>query len=87
MRGLMQGAASLAALVAGAGRGVLVGLEPVHPFNHSRYRTGYAAYKRSNFHPTINRNTGKPHEHKREIARRLRQQGRLAGRSPGSHMG
>lgn len=39
------------------------------------------------YHPTINRWTGKPHEHKREIARRLRQQGRLAGRSPGSHMG
>lgn len=26
--------------------------------------------------PNINRWTGKPHEHKREIARRLRQQGR-----------
>ena len=28
------------------------------------------------FHPVINRHTGKPHEHKREIARRVRQSAR-----------
>jgi hypothetical protein len=31
---------------------------------------------KGDFDPRINRWTGKPHEHKREIARRARQQGR-----------
>lgn len=37
-----------------------------------------SAYRKpkGGFDPRINRWTGKPHEHKREIARRARQQGR-----------
>lgn len=34
---------------------------------------GIRQYKPTDFDPKINRHTGKPHEHKREIARRLRQ--------------
>ena len=35
---------------------------------------------RGSFDPKINRHTGRPHEHKREIARRLRQEARKAER-------
>lgn len=36
------------------------------------------AKNRASFNPKINRHTGKPHEHKREIARNLRQAARNA---------
>jgi hypothetical protein len=50
-------------------------LDVGHHMGRSRYGAGLAAYRRSSFDPVINRHTGKPHEHKREIARRLRQAG------------
>ena len=50
-------------------------LAAAHSVGSSSLGGGMATYKRSNFHPLINRHTGKPHEHKREIARRLRQAG------------
>lgn len=46
----------------------------VMPFILSVPRMGTRYSRRpSNFHPSINWRTGKPHEHKREIDRRLRQ--------------
>jgi len=38
-----------------------------------RAMTGHANNGKSRFNPSINRHTGKPHEHRREIARRDRQ--------------
>lgn len=44
---------------------------PILPPSHGRMVKRYGS---TGFDPRINRHTGKPHEHKREIARRLRQQ-------------
>lgn len=38
----------------------------------SRKMGGQKAYDRRGHNPKINRHTGKPHEHKREIARNLK---------------
>lgn len=40
--------------------------------SNQRAMTGHANNGKSRFNPSINRHTGKPHEHRREIARNLR---------------
>lgn len=45
---------------------------------NAQYRSMLPLKAHSNFSPNISRNTGMPHEHKREIARRLRQKGGAA---------
>ncbi len=60
--------------------GALAGILPISLVNNSdpnpgRHRKIHKPVRRYGFTPAnINRHTGKPHEHKREIARRLRQQ-------------
>jgi hypothetical protein len=42
-----------------------------HHLGSTRRPAGWTQVYRNRFDPRINRHTGKPHEHKREIARRL----------------
>lgn len=65
--GLLSGGLRLAGLAAVA----LAGMPPAHHLGRARYIGGRP--NRGNFHPKRNRNTGKPHEHAREIARAQRQ--------------
>ena len=70
--GLLSGGLRLAGLAAVA----LAGMPPAHHLGRARYIGGRP--NRGNFHPKRNRNTGKPHEHAREIARAQRQAERVA---------
>jgi len=63
---------ALGALTAGPALAVASAPLPHHR-GQSRYILGYARTPGNAF---INRHTGKPHEHKREIARRQRQNAR-----------
>lgn len=68
-------AGSILAALAVAGSAVpLRTADSNHHMGRTRYPKGYGPRGRG-FHPNINRNTGRPHEHRREIARRLRQKG------------
>jgi hypothetical protein len=59
--------------------GALAGLAAIAPLQHSMGwhppLTSIDRAKKNRFDPRINVHTGKPHEHKREIARRQRQAG------------
>lgn len=54
--------------------GADIKIPPLAGFPRPSHSVGYQCWCRGKFDPVINRHTGKPHEHKREIARRARQQ-------------
>ncbi len=53
----------------------LAALAGLRMTNGARHRAYHRAAPALPFHPHINRHTGKPHAHAREIARHLRQKG------------
>lgn len=50
----------------------IVPLQPIRMGSYPQAMTGHANNGKSHFDPAINRHTGKLHEHRREIARNLR---------------
>lgn len=50
----------------------LLRFQPISFGPAPRAMTGHANNGKSRFDPRINRHTGKPHEHRREIARNLK---------------
>lgn len=68
------GAAAALALGLAAGPEVDLARQSPPPAPRRRARR----IRKGDYDPQINRWTGKPHEHKREIARRLRQAGKAA---------
>lgn len=65
--GLLGGLGGLLALAAGPA------LATTHHYGRTAYPKGWRNIRGKFIPASINRHTGKPHEHKREIARRTRQ--------------
>ena len=77
MRGMRQIALAALGMAAASGTAIVIdGSAASSPAPSPTPRRSVYRKPKGHFDPRINRWTGKPHEHKREIARRARQQGR-----------